>query len=159
MRVRTYHRHRVNKSSPLLAALVIINVAYSFFFAFPIVAASLGNRWYRGITSSQQTWCVLIAVCWFLAELPRLYFGHTSNSQQYVPGLICFLGLTLLPQLPLVILYNVMWPQPDSLNYAVSITMLILLVAEFLCSVKLLGTSVKSNQIDYFVYTMHAARE
>ncbi|RNF19967.1 uncharacterized protein Tco025E_03958 [Trypanosoma conorhini] len=159
MRVRTYHRHRINKSSPLLAALVTTNVAYSLFFALPVLAASLRKRWDRGITSSQQTWCVCIAVFWFMAELPRLFFGHTSNRQEYVPGLIRFLGLTLLPQLPFVVLYNVMWPQPDSLDYAVSVTMLILLVAEFFCSVKLLGTLVKSNQIEYYVYRMHVSGE
>ncbi|EAN90021.1 hypothetical protein C3747_33g230 [Trypanosoma cruzi] len=159
MRVRTYHRHRVNRSSPLLAALLTINSAYSLFFAVPVVAVSLRKRWNGGITSSQKTWCVCIAVLWFVAELFRLYFGYFGNQQQHLPCLFRFVGLTLLPQLPVVIIFNALWPQRDSLDYALSVTMLMLLVAEFLCSVNLIRILVKNKQVDFFVYSGQLSRE
>ncbi|KEG11086.1 hypothetical protein DQ04_02991020 [Trypanosoma grayi] len=159
MRVRTYHTHTINRSSPLLGALVTINAAYSLCFALPVVAVSLGKKWSSGITSGQQVWCASTVALWSAAEILRLYFGYRSNLQQFVPGLLLFALLTLLPQLPLVAVFNSIWPQRDSLDYALSITLIIMLLFEFLCSVRLVATLMQNNRIDFFVYGRYLTRE
>ncbi|ORC90395.1 uncharacterized protein TM35_000081930 [Trypanosoma theileri] len=149
MRVRAYHHHTVSRSSAALAALVIVNAAFMFCFALPVV---LAFPWSRVLTATQQAWGAALISIWAIAEIPRLYAGHTGNNLQHVPALMRFALMTLVPQIPLVIVYMVMWPQRNALNEAVSITMIILLVAELFCTIRLLVTLMQRNRIDFFIF-------
>ncbi|KAH9578241.1 hypothetical protein LSM04_009153 [Trypanosoma melophagium] len=156
MRVQAYHRHAVSRSSAVLAALVVVNAAFMFCFALPVV---LAFPWRKVLTATQQAWGGSLITIWAVAEIPRLYAGYSGNNLQHVPALIQFAVMTLVPQLPLVIVYRVMWPHRNALNEAVSITIMIFLVGELLCTIRLLITLMQHNRIDFFIFQGRHFRE
>nr|CCC94066.1 unnamed protein product [Trypanosoma congolense IL3000] len=155
MRVLTCHQHHVNRNSAALGGLTRVNVAYSLLFVFPATAVSLFERSSGALTSLQRALCVAGVGAWALLDMLRLYVGHCGNHQQNVLLLVLFTLFTLLPQLPVAVLCNMKWPYPNSLDYAVSVVMILFLVLELLCSVGMIIRLIQNNRIDYFVYGPH----
>ncbi|EAN78388.1 putative membrane protein, putative [Trypanosoma equiperdum] len=159
MRVLTHHRHAVNRGSATLGGLTMVNTAYSFLFAFPVAVVSLVVRWHKKLTLNQRALCVTCLVVWTLVDVLRLHLGYSGNRKQYVPSLIGFFVMTLLPQLPLAIAYNLAWPHLSSLDYATSTVMIMLLVAEIVFSLRVIVRLIRNNRIDYYVYGPYHVRD
>ncbi|KPA81519.1 putative mitochondrial hypothetical protein [Leptomonas pyrrhocoris] len=152
MRVHTYHKHAVQRNSPLLHALLSLHAIFSVCYSAPIFFTFLGLRWQRqSTTSTQRTWMICVLVIWFCAELGRLYLGRLANRQTLFGELIGFLSMTIVPQIVLMGVLFGLLPQRNDLEYGVCITQLILLGLEFLTATQLLVRITRNNVIDFYV--------
>ncbi|KAG5465783.1 hypothetical protein CUR178_00496 [Leishmania enriettii] len=152
MRVRTYHKHAVQRNSPALQGLLTLHMIFSILYSAPIWFTCLGIRWHRAsVTMQQRTWMTSLLVAWFCAEIVRLYLGRLANKQTLFGELIAFLVITLFPQLPLVCIFLSLLPGRNDLEFGVCVTQILLLVLESLAAAQLLMRVTRNNIVDFYV--------
>lgn len=152
MRVHTYHKHAVQRNSPLLHALLSLHTVFSICYSAPIFFIYLGLRWQRrSTTATQKKWMIFVLIIWFCAEVGRLYLGRLANRQTLFGELVGFLIMTLVPQVVLIGVLFGLLPHRNDLEYGVCVTQLILLGLECVAAVELLVRITRHNVIDFYV--------
>ncbi|KAK7200543.1 putative membrane protein [Novymonas esmeraldas] len=152
MRVRTYHRHTVQRNSPALHGLLGLHTIFSLLYTAPVWFTYLGIRWQRSsVTDTQRTWMIAVLVVWFCAEVVRLYLGRRANKQTVFGELIAFLVMTLVPQLLLVCALFVLLPERNDLEFGVCVTQILLLALECVATILLLMRVTRNNVVDFYV--------
>ncbi|KAG5490615.1 hypothetical protein JKF63_00736 [Porcisia hertigi] len=152
MRVRTYHKHIIQRNSPALHGLLALHTVFSLFYSAPIWFTYLGIRFHRAsVTTVQRTWMICVLLLWFIGEILRLYLGRVGNKHTLFVELIAFTIMTLVPQLLLVGALLFFLPEPNDLEFGVCVTQVLLLVLEFFAAVQLLMRVARNNVLDFYV--------
>lgn len=152
MRVRTYHKHAIQRSSPALQGLLVLHTIFSIFYSAPIWFTYLGIRWHlASVTSKQRIWMICVLIIWFCTEILRLHLGCLANKQSLFGGLVAFLTITLVPQLPFVCVLLGVLPECNDLEFSVCVTQILLLVLESLAALQLLLRVTRNNIVDFYV--------
>ncbi|KPI89013.1 hypothetical protein ABL78_1897 [Leptomonas seymouri] len=152
MRVHTYHKHAVQRHSPLLHALLSIHAVFSICYTAPILLTYLGLRWQQqSTTGAQKKWMLCVLMLWFCAEVVRLYLGRLANRYTLFGELIGFLTMSIAPQMVLIGVCLGLLPNLNDLEYSVCVTQFILLVSECLAATQLIMRVTRNNVIDFYV--------
>ncbi|KAG5464309.1 hypothetical protein LSCM1_00491 [Leishmania martiniquensis] len=152
MRVRTYHKHSVQRNSPALQGLLTLHAIFSILYSAPIWFTYLGIRLHRdSVTEQQRTWIPSLYVIWFCTELVRLYLGRLANKHTLFGELIAFLVITVVPQLLLLCVLLGVLPELNDLEFGVCVTQILLLALEWLAAVQLWWRVARHNIVDFYV--------
>lgn len=152
MRVRSFHRHTVNRSSTALGVLIPLHFLYSLCFSVPIFFVFLARRWGRGeIGSGQRTWMLCLMLLFTVGEAIRFGVGYTANIKMLLPDLCGYMSMCLLPQLVIICILLSYLPQRNELELSVCIVQLLLLCVEALVAVRMVWRLARNNTIDFYV--------
>ena len=105
----------------------------------------------RTLDYVSSCWYSSIITAWVLFEIPRLYLGLRGNTNRSVASLLGFTALTLTLDLALMIVYNMIVPKKNSLDYAVSICQLFFAASETLLAVWSMIRIVRENTVDFYI--------
>ncbi|CAC9551996.1 conserved hypothetical protein [Leishmania infantum JPCM5] len=152
MRVRTYHKHVIQRNSPALQGLLALHTMFSVFYSAPVWFTYLGIRWHvASVTSQQRIWMICVLIIWFCTEILRLHLGCLANKRILFGELVAFLTMTLVPQLLLVCVLLGFLPECTDLEFSVCVTQILLLVLECLTAMQLLMRVTRNNVVDFYV--------
>lgn len=152
MRVRTFHRHSVNRTSTVLAALIPLHFLYSFCFSLPIWFTFFGIRWNRGeLTSGQRAWLLCVLLVFAAVEAIRGFLGYFANLKMLIADLCGYMGLCVVPQLILICVLLVNLPGRNDLEFSVCLTQLLLVIVETLASARMVWRLARNNTVDFYV--------
>lgn len=152
MRVKTFHRKRVRRSSRLLGGLMTMHLFFSVPLTTILFFFHAGVRWRRDMLGTGgKAWTMVVLIAWFVVELVRLWLGFAANKLMLFPQLITFIVLTIIPQLALIVVYFIMTNQPTDVEYCICICQIILLILEFLVSIRHVFRLGRHNVIDFYV--------
>lgn len=152
MRVNTFHRHSVSRSSTFLGSLLTVHVPYSLMFSMPVFYSYVGQKWnLEGITHGQRATMLSIILLWSVTELFRFYSGFNGNTRHYLGAAITFLCLSVVPQVALMAVYASIAPRRNDLEYSVCVVQLILLCFEILGAIRLVMRLARNTTVDFYV--------
>ena len=152
MRLAVYHQSAVNKSSVSLHIALKTNTYFSFLMFLIVVWINYINKVRNGLGEVNRAWYGGVVVLWTVMEAPRLLLGSRGNLQGNVASLVGFLMLTILGFFPIMIVYNVIIPEGNSVDYAISVVQLMLGVAEVLLCLRMIRRTVRESTYNFFVF-------
>jgi len=152
MRVRTFHRDQIQRSSTLLHGLLTAHSFFSLFFTTPVLWASWAVHWHNGLlTNAQATWVCVLLTIWVCAEVTRIVLGKLSNLRMLFGELIGFLALCFVPQLLIVVVLLAAAPQMSHVEKSVCWVQLVLLVVEALTASRHLTRLTRNQIVNFYV--------
>lgn len=152
MRLAVHHKSAVNKSSVSLHIALKTNLYFSFLMFLIVVWINYISKVSNGLGEVSRAWYGSVVVLWTLMEGPRLLLGTRGNLQGNVAALVGFLLLTFFGFFPIMIVYNVVIPEGNSVDYAISVVQLMMGAAEVLLCVRMIGRTAKESTYNFFVF-------
>lgn len=152
MRVRTFHRHTVSRTSTVLGALLPLHLFYSFCFTIPILFIYLGLRWERDeVNRGQKAWMLCLLLVFAAVEAVRFFLGYFANIRMLLPDLIGYMCLCVAPQLVVMCVLFARTPSRNDLEYSVYATQLMMLCVEAVAAANMVVRLARDNTIDFYV--------
>jgi hypothetical protein len=152
MRLAVYHRSAVNNSSVSFHIALKTNTYFSFLMFLVVVWINYISKVRNGLDEVNRAWYGSVVVLWTIMEAPRLLLGSRGNLQGNVASLVGFLMLTFLGFFPIMIVYNVIIPEGNSVDYAISVVQLMLGVAEVVLCLRMIRRTVRESTYNFFVF-------
>jgi hypothetical protein len=150
MRLAVHHRKNVVGGSTLLAMLVNTNWYMTFFVSYPVMLALFAQK-FESLDYVSSCWYTSIITAWVLFEIPRLYLGLRGNRNRSVASLLGFTALTLTLDLALMIVFNIIIPLKNSMDYAVTVCQLFFAASETVLVIQAMIRIVRENTVDFYV--------
>jgi len=99
-----------------------------------------------------MSWFSAIMATWIVVELPRLALGYWGNRYQHVSSLLGFIVFTGTVHLGIMVVYNILAPRKNSLDFAISVAELCLGGAEIILVFRALRSIVNANTVDFYLH-------
>eukprot|EP00796_Vickermania_ingenoplastis_P011003 gene11003-7646_t len=152
MRLSTFHRHTVQRTSPLLGLLLFSHLVYTICFAAPALLVGYSQFFKTGSTKPwTPTWAGFMLFLWLVIEAPRFYFGFSVNRTGLLLYAMAFIVICVFPQMVLIIVYLAKVSYASDVELGICALELILLTAEVLAAVHLAVRLGMNDTINFYV--------
>jgi hypothetical protein len=150
MRLAVHHRKQPVGGSTLFAMLIQVNWYLTFLVSYPVMLTLFAEKFQR-LDFVSRAWYTSLITGWVAFEVPRLYLGQRGNRNRSVASLIGFTALTLTLDTALMIVFNLIIPYKNSMDYAVTVCQLFFAAVELIFVVRLMTKIVRENTVDFYV--------